>query len=350
MDREKGTVLLLPSGQELVPGPGQSILDAALDAGVNLPRSCRSGNCGTCVARLVEGRVRYPDGRPMGLTLDEEREGKVLLCQARPVGRVLVEASPVSRAGQAQVKRLPCRVESLSLLTGDVMGMRLRLPSVEPLEFEPGQYLTLTLPGSQSRNLSIANSPSQTRLLDLYIDRVANDEFSQIVFGELKPGTVLRLEGAFGDFTLQPSSRPWLMLACDTGIAPIKSMLDWALEQGEPRPIRLFWGLSRSADDYAGDTLSAYLRDIADFYWEPVFLHEGPGQDWLELALEMQRAVARSISDLWGYDIYLSGPRPLVAAVRTALEDAGANPASLFFESIEPEPHDGTSPVPPAIA
>ena len=103
MDRENGKVLLQPSGQELVPRQGQSILDAALEAGVNLPRSCQGGLCGACSALLLEGQVSYPEGRPMGLSEEDEREGKVLLCMARPLGRVRVEAIPVTRAGQAEV-------------------------------------------------------------------------------------------------------------------------------------------------------------------------------------------------------------------------------------------------------
>lgn len=336
MEREKGSVLLQPSGLELAPRPEQSILDAALDAGVNLPRSCQSGLCGSCGARLLEGKVSYPEGRPVGLSEEDEREGKVLLCMARPVGRVSVEAIPVTRAGQAPVKRLPCRVQSMSMLSHDVMCLQLRLPAVEPLEFEPGQHVDLFLSGGRRRSYSIASQPDDGRLLELHVRKVPGGEFTGQVFDELRPGSVLRLEGPLGGFTLQKSSRPWLMLAGGTGFAPIKSMLDWALRQGERRPIRLFWGVRGQRDLYALEALAAYAREFEDFRWTPV-LSEAD-HDWSGLTGMVHEAAVSGVPDLWAYDIYVAGPPGLVAAVRSTFPDAGANPASIFCDSFDYSP------------
>lgn len=342
MDRENGTVLLQPSGLELAPRPGQSILDAALDAGVNLPRSCQSGLCGACSARLLEGQVSYPEGRPMGLSEEDEREGKVLLCMARPLGRVRVEAIPVSRAGQAEVKRLPCRVQSMSMLCHDVMCLQLRLPAVEPLEFEPGQYVDLVLSGGRRRSFSIAGYLDDGRLIELHVRRVPGGEFTAQVFDELRPGSVLRLEGPFGSFTLQQSSRPWLMLAGGTGLAPIKSMLERALQQGERRAIRLFWGVRGQQDLYAVEMLTAYARQFEDFRWTPV-LSEAD-QAWSGLTGLVHEAAISNTPDLWAYDIYAAGPPGLVAAVRRTFPDAGANPSAIFCDSFDYSP-DSRRPV-----
>ncbi len=61
---------------------GKTILEAALDAGLDPPYSCTSGTCSTCMAKLIEGRVRME----ICLALDEEEvaEGFVLTCQAYP--------------------------------------------------------------------------------------------------------------------------------------------------------------------------------------------------------------------------------------------------------------------------
>ena len=336
MGRENGTVLIQPSGLELVPREGQSILDAALDAGVNLPRSCQSGLCGACSARLLEGQVSYPDGRPMGLNQEDELEGRVLLCMARPVGRVRVEAIPVTRAGQAELKRLPCRVQSMSMLCHDVMCLQLRLPAIEPLQFEPGQHVDLILSGGRRRSFSIASQPHDGRLLELHVRKVPGGEFTGQVFDELRPGSVLRLEGPLGSFTLQKSSRPWLMLAGGTGFAPIKSMLDWALRQGERRVIRLFWGVRGQRDLYALETLAAYAREFADFGWTPV-LSEAD-HDWSGQTGMVHEAAVSGTPDLWAYDIYVAGPPGLVAAVRSTFPDAGANPAAIFYDSFDYSP------------
>ena len=50
--------------------PDRPVLDAALDAGLNLPHSCKGGNCGACRVRLLAGEVTYPNGRWLQYTYD----------------------------------------------------------------------------------------------------------------------------------------------------------------------------------------------------------------------------------------------------------------------------------------
>lgn len=62
---------------------GQSLLEAALAAGVNLPRSCRNGTCRACRCQMLSGAVRYRTDWP-GLSADERDAGDVLPCVALP--------------------------------------------------------------------------------------------------------------------------------------------------------------------------------------------------------------------------------------------------------------------------
>lgn len=62
---------------------GETVLDAALRSGLDLPYSCQDGVCGTCRARLACGEVRQDNAE---LSPAEVDAGYVLTCQARPCG------------------------------------------------------------------------------------------------------------------------------------------------------------------------------------------------------------------------------------------------------------------------
>ncbi|OUS45173.1 ferredoxin I [Ostreococcus tauri] len=74
-------------------GSNQYILDAGLEAGIEIPFTCRGGICGACVARCAKGTIDQSDIADLEFTLSEEelKSGMVLLCMARPVGDVEIE-------------------------------------------------------------------------------------------------------------------------------------------------------------------------------------------------------------------------------------------------------------------
>jgi len=62
---------------------GNTILDAALESGIDAPYSCKNGMCSTCLARVTAGRVEMDVN--YSLSAAEVAKGYVLTCQARPV-------------------------------------------------------------------------------------------------------------------------------------------------------------------------------------------------------------------------------------------------------------------------
>src|SRR5207237_10472738 len=89
-------VLIEPHGRHITVAADRPVLEGALAAGLNLPHSCKSGHCASCRARLLSGEVEYPNGLPIGLTLQEAQSGNVLLCQARARSDLIVWARLVT--------------------------------------------------------------------------------------------------------------------------------------------------------------------------------------------------------------------------------------------------------------
>src|SRR5580658_6792394 len=253
LSHDEYSVRIEPHARTLRVTAGQPLLDAALAAGLNLPHSCKSGHCGSCRARLLAGQIRYPGGRPLGLTPEEEQSGYILLCQARAASDLTVEARLIASVADVEIKTLPCRIAALTALAPDVMQVLLRLPAVERLRFQPGQYLDVLLEGGRRRSFSIASPPHDSELLELHVRRVAGGGFTERLFGAggaLAVGSLLRIEGPIGQFSYRPGALPVLMIAGGTGFAPLKSMLRHVLQGGSGRDIHFYWGARHERDLY----------------------------------------------------------------------------------------------------
>lgn len=63
--------------------PEETILDAAIDAGIELPHSCQKGNCTVCAGNLLSGEVIMD--RDKGLKEEDKKDGVILVCQSHPI-------------------------------------------------------------------------------------------------------------------------------------------------------------------------------------------------------------------------------------------------------------------------
>ena len=329
-------VRITPHGRVVRVKPEQSILDAALDAGLNLPHSCKSGHCSSCRARLLSGSIHYPHGTPLGLSAEEARAGEVLLCQARALSDLSVDVRLVAAVADVEIKTLPCRIAHLQPLAADVMQVFLRLPSVEALRFQPGQYLDVLLEEGGRRSFSIASPPHDAELIELHARHVPGGGFTERLFKELRPGALLRIEGPIGQFVYRAGTRPLLLIAGGTGFAPLKSMLRHILERGIERPIHLYWGARRPEDLYEEALVLEWARRFPQLQFSAV-LSEAQAQEAGTRQLGfVHAAVLARHADLAPFDIYTAGPPALIEAIRATFPQAGAR--ALYFDSFDYAP------------
>lgn len=329
-------IRILPSGRTFDVRPGESILAAALRAGLNLPHSCRGGSCMACRARVLEGEVGYPAGRPAGLLPEDEARGFALLCRAEPLGEVTIEAQEILATTDIRIRRLPCRVEDLRRLAHDVMRLELKLPAVEPFRYLPGQYVDLLLADGRRRSFSMANPPDARNLLELHVRRVPGGEFSERVFTTLRPKDLLRLEGPLGGFFWREADgRESILIAGGTGFAPLKAMLRQAFESGDERRIHLYWGARARRDLYELETVAAWLGDHPRLCFTPVLSEPASGDAWAGRTGLVHRAVLEDYPTLAGRDVYMSGPPDMIEAGGTEFAASGLEPDRLFFDSFD---------------
>ena len=331
---------LLPLQRVLSVADGETLLDAGLRAGVNLPHSCKAGHCSSCRARVIEGEIVYPAGRPLGLMAEEERAGYALLCQARAASPELtVEVRQIQSPAEVQVKSLPCRIERMQPLAPDVMAVFLRLPANDEFTFLAGQYVDIMLPGNRRRSFSIANPPHAAQLLELHIRRVAGGEFTEQLFTGMKEKTLLRIEGPLGQFWFrEDSSRPAILLGGGTGYAPLRAMLKQLVERGDTRKLLLYWGAQRQVDLYEDEAMSKLSAEFINIYYTPVLSAPGPSDGWTGRTGWVHSAVLEDHPDLSGFDVYASGPPAMIEAAKQIFMAQGLPAEQFFFDSFDYAP------------
>ncbi|MBL4712061.1 MAG: CDP-6-deoxy-delta-3,4-glucoseen reductase [Gammaproteobacteria bacterium] len=324
------------SGHEFIAEKNETILEAALRQGVGLPYGCRNGACGKCSGEVLSGETQYDTSALRATAKTEYEAGKTIFCQACAVSDLDIKVREIVKSTDIEIKTLPCRVEKMELLTHDVMKLQLKLPETERLQFLAGQYLEFLLKDNKRRAFSIANSPHNDDFIELHIRHVPDGQFGDFVFDGLKEKTLMRIEGPLGSYFLrEDSNRPIILMGGGTGFAPLKSMLEHAFFTKMNRAIHLFCGARSKRDLYMDEMVQPWLTQYEGLKYTAV-LSEPEGQDdWQGETGFVHESVVRHYPDLSNFDVYISGPPPMVKAGMDTFYECGLPESQIFSDSFE---------------
>ena len=316
-------VTLQPSGHSYEVGDGKSVLQAGLDAGYMLPYSCRAGVCRTCRATIVEGRVDYGLAHETYLPQSDRAKGLALLCQAKPLTDLTVEVREVHGV---RPRIIPCRVERFDKPAPDVAVLGLRLPMNEQFRFLAGQYIDILLKDGKRRSYSLATKPDANGVtaLEIHVRATPGGLFTEQVFTKLKVRDLLRFEGPLGSFYLrEESDKPIILLASGTGFAPIRSIIEYALEKKISRPMTLYWGGRLKRD--------LYQMDIARSWPHVKFVPVISDEPYEGRTGFVHRAVMQDFPDMSGMQVYACGAPIVVESARKDFSLSCRLPAEEFY-------------------
>jgi CDP-4-dehydro-6-deoxyglucose reductase len=329
-------VRIASSGKSFIVNQGESILTAALRHGVMLPYSCKNGTCGSCKGAVHSGEVHYPFHPPLALERHDLAEGFALMCQAEPIEDLVIEVREIEAVRDIQVRLLPARVAEKSLLASNVVRLRLKLPTSQRLQFLAGQYIDVLLKGGKRRAFSIASSPSKEDEIELHIRHVEGGDFTGFVFDDLQERDILRLEGPQGNFFVRndQANRPMILMGGGTGFAPLKSMIEHLLEQGDQRKIHLFWGAQSREELYLDDLAEEWAGKHEHIHYRRAISNP---ESTTENAFKgfVHEAVVAEFPDLSDFDVYMSGPPAMIDAARIAFAECNLDRQRLFYDSFE---------------
>jgi len=300
---------------------GQTILEAALQAGVDYPHNCRAGNCSACKSRLYSGEVEMSPYSEFALTEAEKESGLILACRAVPWSNCEIAWLSEEDRIVHPTRDLKCQVHEIVRATHDITVIRLHVLAGGPFDFSAGQFVDVTFPGMPSRQYSMANRPDQATL-EFHVRAVPNGQISNFVHTELKVGMPVEVHGPAGTSYLRTKHQgPILAIAGGSGLAPIKSIVETALYERLTQPIHFYFGVRDERDIYLERHFQTLSAQHPNFQFTPV-LSNASGATKRRTGF-VTDAVRADFPTLEGFKAYLCGPPPMVEAAQRMLPELG---------------------------
>ncbi|HKK05063.1 MAG TPA: 2Fe-2S iron-sulfur cluster-binding protein [Gammaproteobacteria bacterium] len=306
-------------------GKHESVLDALLRQGVNVPFSCRRGSCQVCLMRATAGDV--PEDAQRGLRPELRALGYFLPCQCVPAGDF--DAAP-PRDADLYVKAL---VHDKERVAPDVV--RLLLEVGFGFHYRAGQFVNLRPPGGPPRSYSLASLP-EDYFLELHVKRMENGLVSGWIHDSVQIGEAVDIQGPQGAnyYLSGDPTQPLLLVASGTGLAPLIGIARDALRAGHTGPMHLYHGAHEEQGLYRHDELKALARKYPQVQYIPCV--SGPGGAPPEAAAGRAEDVAfERQPDLSGWRVYLAGPPEMVESGCGRAARAGAHPSQIHADPFE---------------
>jgi len=326
-------VTLRPSGHQFVVEGRDTLLQAGMRAGLKLNYGCGNGTCGMCKVRVTAGEVVRTMPTDYPLSENEKAQGYVLAC-AFTAASSEITLETLEAAGPADIPRqqIVTTVRALRPLAPDTMLLHLQTPRSHRLRFLAGQWVTLGLADGEDVHAqhSIASCPCDDRNLHFFIPRDDSDPLAARLFGgAVKPGDAVTVWGPGGDFVLAEDPHPLVFAACDTGFAPVKSLIEHALSLDAAPSISLFWLATRPDGHFLENQCRAWSEALDPFeYTLSAHAEAGTGASQMAAAIR---------ADLFDIDcaFYMAGPAAFVDTLRAELGAAGVPASQMHAEVIE---------------
>lgn len=338
MAEHRHVSLLFADGErrEFSAGVGQSILDAGIGAGLPLIHQCRSGSCGTCVATLEDGLTSACSGAGSTLLPGEYARGVRLLCQSEATANCTFSLNYELAVTATSPQRAHAFVDAIDTLAPDVVRLTLELAENNWLDFRPGQYLRLKVPGTDLwRSYSPASVAQALPRIELLVRLIDGGVMSGWLSRTGKIDEVVELEGPFGQFFLRETRRaPLVFLAGGTGLAPVLAMLESIRRKGGTKPpLLVCFGCRTEASLFGLEELTLFE------HWLPSLS--------LRIAVEQSpvpgRFAGTPLSALTAADFahtdtvtYVCGPPAMVEATQTLLGTWGVSASRIHCEQFSP--------------
>jgi NAD(P)H-flavin reductase/ferredoxin/truncated hemoglobin YjbI len=306
----------------------ETVLDAFLRQGVNIPFSCRKGVCHVCVRQCREGQI--PEAAQAGIKPELQRKGYFLPCLCEPESDMDI-APP--ETGDLYI---PAIVQHKEMLSANVC--RLLLESSRVIDYRPGQFINLRRKeDGLNRSYSLSSIPQEDYFLELHVKRMPGGNLSNWIFDTLQTGEEIDIQGPLGDnhYRSGKPDQSMLIVAGGTGLAPMLGVLRDAVLQGHRGEIYIYHGSNTVDDIYLYEDMIELAGE-----WPNVHYNATLSSDEADKPNGMLRGQVNEIAfslheQLVGWKVYLAGSPQLVHEAMRLARNAGVDECDIHADPFE---------------
>lgn len=308
---------------------GSTILETALQDGIDYPHGCRAGNCGGCKSRIHSGEVELSPYSEFALSAQEFADGLILACRAVPWSDCDVSWCEQDDVAHHPVLDLACQVLDIEKLTSDIVSLKLNIANTDVFDFSPGQFVYVEFEGCPRREYSIASF--QDNVLEFYIRKIPGGAVSPFVWDGLAVGERARVSGPYGNmFYRDQHEGPVLAIAGGSGLSAIQPIVLESIQQRPQRALRLYHGVRDESDIYRADQFEELSRQFESFEYCPV-LSESAGTTARKTGM-LADVLKIEIEGFKAGKAYLAGPPPMVRSCVEVLQERGVDSMDIHAD------------------
>ena len=306
---------------------GEAILEAALKAGLNVAYGCNNGNCGLCAARLLKGEIDKIKDSDYVFAESLKAQHCFLMCSNTPASDITIEAEIADSSEQIPIQYFRAKLSKVDRITEQLAVVRMRVARSHRLRFMAGQAVSLKHRDYGSRRLAIASCPCDSTELEFHI-QCDNNDAQRNLCEQYRLGEWFDMEGPYGHFTFSENlERAVVLIACDTGFAASKSIIEHIVAQESEVPVHLYRASFR---------MPIYMENLC-FAWRDAL-------DQLDYSALAEASTKPSCIDDWvkqitcdcpkfsDIDFYLCLPDEMLFPLKSALIERGALPDHIFYQ------------------
>lgn len=308
-----------------------TVLNALANEKIFVPSACGGkATCGFCKVRLLDDDSPLKPTEEAFISAEEQAEGVHLSCQIKVYDNMKI----VLPKGLLSAKEYQTKVTHVEDLTYDIKLVRFQLIEPDTMDFKPGQYVQIKVPGIEViRAYSIASDPKDKHNIELLIRYVPNGQATTFVHKALEQGDKIIMTGPYGDFFLrEDSKRDMICIAGGSGKAPIRSILAKLKEDGMQRKVKYFFGARSKRDLYYTEEFEQLSKEYPNFEYIPALSEPKPEDQWTGETGLITDVVDRHTKDLTESEAYLCGSPGMIDACIKVLSKHEMKDENILFD------------------